>query len=86
MKVKWSCNHLSDVAPALHFCEKKLACSRLFRMYVQKLGEEFEFVIMLLYCIADAKQTCFLIFNILHVSPWEDDLLWSMKASHIAVQ
>ena len=25
MKVKWSCSHFSDVAPALHFCEKKRA-------------------------------------------------------------
>ena len=57
MKVKWSCNHLSDAAPALHFCEKKWTWLKLFGMYVQKLGEDLEFVTMVLYWTASVKRT-----------------------------
>ena len=57
MKVKWSCNHLSDVAPALHFCEKKRTWSRLFRMYVQKWENFWVCYNGALYCISSVKQT-----------------------------
>ena len=53
---------------------------RLFRMYVHRRGENFEFVTMVIFCTVSVKQTRKLIFNILQVSSLQDLLSWKSMA------